>query len=135
MSVREAEVLGLLGEHLTHAEIAGRLFISVRTVESHVGSLRRKLRISERRGLIDLAVQHKAATVADSLHLALPAVNHQIIYPQIVRLVGLVSGYLQVSTVLYAFDIAAGQGRLVDVHFIEQLQLLPQAFFCKGNGV
>ena len=43
MSGREAEVLGLLGEHLSHAEIAAGLFISVRTVESHVASLRRKL--------------------------------------------------------------------------------------------
>ena len=43
MSGREAEVLALLGEHLSHAEIAARLFISVRTVESHVASLHRKL--------------------------------------------------------------------------------------------
>jgi len=43
VSDRETEVLGLLGEHLSHAEIAARLFISVRTVESHVASLRRKL--------------------------------------------------------------------------------------------
>ena len=33
VSAREAEVLGLVGRHLTNAEIARRLFISVRDVE------------------------------------------------------------------------------------------------------
>ena len=36
-------MLRLLGEHLTNAEIAARLYISQRTVESHVSSLLRKL--------------------------------------------------------------------------------------------
>jgi predicted ATPase len=44
-------VLAALGEHLTNAEIAARLFISVRTVESHVSSLLRKLQLSDRRAL------------------------------------------------------------------------------------
>ena len=55
VSEREAEVLALVGEHLTNAEIAGRLFISVRTVESHVSSLLRKLEVTDRRALADLA--------------------------------------------------------------------------------
>jgi pimeloyl-ACP methyl ester carboxylesterase/DNA-binding CsgD family transcriptional regulator len=55
VSEREAEVLGLVGDHLTNAQIARRLFISVRTVESHVSALLRKLEVTDRRGLADLA--------------------------------------------------------------------------------
>lgn len=54
ISAREAEVLGLVGEHLTNAEIASQLFISVRTAESHVASLLRKLDVPDRRGLAAL---------------------------------------------------------------------------------
>jgi predicted ATPase/DNA-binding CsgD family transcriptional regulator len=55
VSAREAEVLAGIGEHLTNAEIAERLYISVRTVESHVSSLLRKLGVSDRRGLAGIA--------------------------------------------------------------------------------
>lgn len=48
---REGEVLSLIAGHLTNAEIAERLFLSVRTVESHVASLMRKLGAADRRGL------------------------------------------------------------------------------------
>ncbi|WP_225918800.1 ATP-binding protein, partial [Actinocatenispora comari] len=51
VSAREAEVLRLLGEHLSNAEIAAELVISVRTVESHVSSLLRKLAAPDRRAL------------------------------------------------------------------------------------
>lgn len=64
MSAREAEVLALLGKHLTHAEIAARLVVSVRTVESHVASLRRKLGIAGHRDLVRYAVaRHHAPPV------------------------------------------------------------------------
>jgi DNA-binding CsgD family transcriptional regulator len=49
VSDREAEVLALVGARLSNAEIARRLFISVRTVESHVSSLLRKLDAANRR--------------------------------------------------------------------------------------
>jgi predicted ATPase/DNA-binding CsgD family transcriptional regulator len=61
VSGRETEVLALLGEHLSHAEIATRLFISVRTVESHVASLRRKLNVGTHRELVRLAARYRAA--------------------------------------------------------------------------
>jgi predicted ATPase/DNA-binding CsgD family transcriptional regulator len=55
VSEREAEVLELIAERATNAEIASRLFVSIRTVESHVSSLLRKLGASDRRELARLA--------------------------------------------------------------------------------
>jgi predicted ATPase/class 3 adenylate cyclase len=52
---QEAEVLAGLGEHLTNAEIAARMFVSERTVDSHVSSLLRKLHASDPRELGRLA--------------------------------------------------------------------------------
>jgi predicted ATPase/DNA-binding CsgD family transcriptional regulator len=49
---REHDVLNLVAGHLTNAEIAERLFVSTRTVESHVSSLIRKLEVTDRRGLV-----------------------------------------------------------------------------------
>lgn len=54
-------MLALLGEHLSHAEIAARLFISVRTVESHVASLRRKLGVPGHRELVRVAAGYRQA--------------------------------------------------------------------------
>ena len=45
---REREVLAAIGEHLSNAQIARRLRLSVRTVESHVASLLRKAGVAER---------------------------------------------------------------------------------------
>ncbi|MGH1564257.1 ATP-binding protein [Mumia sp. DW29H23] len=55
VSPREQDVLGAVAEHLTNAEIAHRLHLSVRTVESHVSSLLRKLGARDRRELASLA--------------------------------------------------------------------------------
>ncbi|GAA1615822.1 hypothetical protein GCM10009789_82370 [Kribbella sancticallisti] len=55
VSRREAEVLALIDEHLSNAQIAGRLHISVRTVENHVASMLRKYGVSDRRALAVIA--------------------------------------------------------------------------------
>jgi predicted ATPase/DNA-binding CsgD family transcriptional regulator len=55
VSEREAEVLAALADHMTNAQIAQRLHISVRTVETHVSSLLRKLGAGDRRELAGLA--------------------------------------------------------------------------------
>ena len=69
MSAREAEVLAAVSAHLTNAEIAERLFISVRTVESHVSSLLRKLQVADRRELAQAAAGiSSTGSTARSLH-------------------------------------------------------------------
>lgn len=62
VSEREAEVLELVADRATNAEIAARLFVSVRTVESHVSSLLRKLGASDRRELARMARDRTPAT-------------------------------------------------------------------------
>lgn len=52
---REAEVLRLVGDRFSNDEIAAALFVSKRTVESHVSALMRKLGADGRRALAELA--------------------------------------------------------------------------------
>ena len=59
VTAREAEVLRLLGEGLSNADIAAKLYLSVRTVETHVSSLLSKLQARSRGQLTALS-----ATVA-----------------------------------------------------------------------
>ncbi|MEV5829237.1 LuxR C-terminal-related transcriptional regulator [Spirillospora sp. NPDC052242] len=73
ISPREAEVLELVGDHLSNAEIAARLFISVRTVESHVSALLRKLDVPDRRALAGRAAASRPAAGAARPAPVLPA--------------------------------------------------------------
>jgi DNA-binding NarL/FixJ family response regulator len=51
LTTREKEVLRHIARGYTYKEIAGRLFISVKTVETHVSAVLRKLQLSNRHEL------------------------------------------------------------------------------------
>ncbi|HEY3716818.1 MAG TPA: LuxR C-terminal-related transcriptional regulator [Jatrophihabitantaceae bacterium] len=72
VTAREADVLAALAEHLTNAEIGARLFISVRTVESHVSSLLRKLQVEDRRALAAVAGVRTTPRSASAIAVAAP---------------------------------------------------------------
>jgi two-component system response regulator NreC len=57
LSDRELEVLRLIARGLTNREIADRLFLSVRTVESHRARLQRKLELTRRSELVEYALE------------------------------------------------------------------------------
>jgi DNA-binding NarL/FixJ family response regulator len=58
LSKRELEVLRLLGEGLTNAEIAARLYISTKTVATHVGNIFAKLGLRNRAEAAGLAQRY-----------------------------------------------------------------------------
>lgn len=59
ITIREAEVLNLIADGKTNAEIAGQLNISVRTVEHHRASLMRKLKCRNKAELIRYALDQR----------------------------------------------------------------------------
>ncbi|MGW6497394.1 ATP-binding protein [Nonomuraea angiospora] len=75
VSPREAEVLAGLAEHRTNAQIAHRLQISVRTVESHVSSLLRKYGVANRAALVALT-GHQPSPSARPGHVEGIPVSH-----------------------------------------------------------
>jgi DNA-binding NarL/FixJ family response regulator len=61
LTSREREVLRLIAQGYTYKEIARELFISVKTVESHVSSVLRKLQLSSRHQLTRWATERRLA--------------------------------------------------------------------------
>jgi RNA polymerase sigma factor (sigma-70 family) len=61
LTSREREVLRLIAQGYTYKEIARELFISVKTVESHVSSVLRKLQLSTRHQLTRWATERRLA--------------------------------------------------------------------------
>lgn len=59
ISKREKEVLDLIIKEHTTQEIANKLFISLKTVESHRGNLLAKLNARNTAGLVRIAMEHK----------------------------------------------------------------------------
>jgi two-component system response regulator NreC len=62
LSEREREVLHLLALGHTNQEIAQRLYMSVRTAESHRAHIMRKLRLATRAELVRYALSHGLLT-------------------------------------------------------------------------
>jgi DNA-binding CsgD family transcriptional regulator len=58
LTSREVEVLGLVAEGLTSAQVAHRLFLSPRTVHRHLSSIYRKLGVGSRAAATRFAVEH-----------------------------------------------------------------------------
>ena len=61
LTPREREVLRLIARGYTYKEIARELFISIKTVESHVSSVLRKLQLSTRHQLTRWAAERRLA--------------------------------------------------------------------------
>ncbi|MEV6554247.1 LuxR C-terminal-related transcriptional regulator [Nocardia sp. NPDC051756] len=72
ISDREAEVLALVGQHRSNAEIAAQLFISVRTVETHVSALLRKVGVADRRALAGRAAEFEQTEDSGAAAAVLP---------------------------------------------------------------
>ncbi len=61
LTSRELEVLGLVAEGLTSAQIATELFLSPRTVETHLTSIYHKLGVNSRAAATRFALEHDLA--------------------------------------------------------------------------
>lgn len=59
LSKREMEVLKILAQGLSNQEIADQLFISLKTVKTHVSNLFNKLEVNDRTQATIYAIQHK----------------------------------------------------------------------------
>lgn len=117
---REAEVLDALAVRLTNAEIAERLHVSVRTVESHVSALLRKLQAPDRRALAALAHDRLArngplvlpAALAD-LAGSSPFVGRDAQVAALLDEVGLARAKKRRRLVLVTGEAGIGKSRLV----------------------
>ena len=61
LTSREAEVLGLVAAGMTSAQIASELFLSTRTVDTHLTSIYHKLGVSSRAAATRFALEHGLA--------------------------------------------------------------------------
>ena len=59
LSAREQEVMRLIARGYTYKEVASELFISIKTVETHMSSVLRKLQLSNRHQLTRWATDRK----------------------------------------------------------------------------
>jgi len=66
LSPREREVLELMGEGLANRDIGRRLYISEKTVKTHVSHILAKLAVSDRTGAVLEGIRRHLITVRDS---------------------------------------------------------------------
>lgn len=59
LTAREQEVMRLIARGYTYREVGEKLFISIKTVETHVGKVLHKLQLSNRHELAHWAAQHR----------------------------------------------------------------------------
>ena len=59
LSEREREVMRLIARGYAYKEVAARLFISIKTVETHVSAVLRKLQLSSRHELTAWALERR----------------------------------------------------------------------------
>ncbi len=65
LSEREVEILRLIALGHTNPEIAGQLYLSVRTIEAHRAHIHQKLNLSTRSELVRFALEHRLIAVPD----------------------------------------------------------------------
>ncbi|MGO9972201.1 MAG: response regulator [Solirubrobacteraceae bacterium] len=66
LSEREVEVLKMIAFGHTNAQIAEKLYLSVRTVETHRAHIQQKLRLSDRAELVRYALEHRLVSASEA---------------------------------------------------------------------
>ena len=66
LTERERQVLRLIALGYTNQEIAGQLYLSVRTIEAHRRHILDKLRLTTRADLVRYALEHRIVQIGAS---------------------------------------------------------------------
>jgi two-component system response regulator NreC len=66
LTERELEVLRLIALGFTNPEIAGQLYLSIRTIETHRSHIHQKLSLSTRADLVRFAIEQRVIELPDA---------------------------------------------------------------------